>query len=255
MADNFTFFTLVRDPVRRFGSSYAQALKCVSNLDPTGNQYQTCQKVRHQNVSTMSAMLTIMEVREQLSNRACHGCARRVCGVPMTIVQEAPARAIKLFVASLHAADADAVRVWLGYQNGKFPNEHFQSQFWRTTPSLHNGSRAPLHYIGRLEHWQDDLTELFDMVVAKDPEFYAKEEQRMKLALLKHHLFGVHSNHHSMSDLVNKELIEPSPSLRKRSARPPRRREIWDAKDTCSNVGLPSFTPSLFPSRVCCRNV
>ena len=62
MADNFTFFTLVRDPLQRFASSYTQALMCVHNLDPNGDGHQGCQKVQHEDVSTLSAMLTIMEV-------------------------------------------------------------------------------------------------------------------------------------------------------------------------------------------------
>ena len=104
-------------------------------------------------------------------------------------------------------------------QSGKFPNEHFQSQFWRATPSLHNGSRVPIHFVGRLEHWHEDLTEFLDMVVAKDPAHYAQGEQRMKLERIKRHIFDGHSNHHALSGTIDTELIERSPSLQKRSAR------------------------------------
>ena len=106
--------------------------------------------------------------------------------------------------------------VFFGYQNERFANEHFQSQLWRATPSLHNGSRAPLHYVGRLEHWKDDLTELLNVVVAKDPEYYEQVEQRMKLALFTHYLFAKPSNHRGLSDEVTEKIIEPIPSLQKR---------------------------------------
>ena len=48
-------------------------------------------------------------------------------------------------------------------QAGFFANEHFQSQLWRSTPSFYNGTQLQLHYIGRLEHWDDDFRELFEL--------------------------------------------------------------------------------------------
>ena len=78
MADNFTWFTMVRDPVRRFSSSYAQALKCLSNLDPVEHKYDSCRKVQHENVSTVSALLTILEVRDIGRIQACHSL-REAC--------------------------------------------------------------------------------------------------------------------------------------------------------------------------------
>jgi len=64
------------------------------------------------------------------------------------------------------------------------------------------------------------LTELLDVMVAKDPEYYEEAEKRTKLALLKHHLFVGHSNHRGLSDVVNTKIIEPIPSLQKRSVVP-----------------------------------
>lgn len=84
MADNFTWFTMVRDPLRRFSSSYAQALQCVVNLDPVGHKYRACQKIKHENVSTVSALLTILEVRDIGRTQACHSCEACV-GYPITI--------------------------------------------------------------------------------------------------------------------------------------------------------------------------
>eukprot|EP00039_Didymoeca_costata_P018362 m.333158 g.333158 ORF g.333158 m.333158 type:complete len:344 (-) comp17084_c0_seq1:961-1992(-) len=90
-----------------------------------------------------------------------------------------------------------------------YVNEHFQSQLWRLSPSLADGRRIPIHFVGHLDQWKEHWEKLRTIFLKRTPTQKVRISRLLKMV-------NVHRNHHSGFGPLAEHEVASSLDIRKR---------------------------------------
>ena len=116
-----------------------------------------------------------------------------------------------------HVAGTTFQELLAALEAGTFVNEHYQSQLWRLTPNRHaQGPSVPLHFVGRLETFDESWRKLLNVIAARSKETPGLAVEQAALKKIRQAMSRSEKANSRKSSSQMKQEIYNDPDLHKR---------------------------------------